>query len=105
MIAALIARVASRAFLLTLFRYALAALGGVLAAEGHMDFGQWETITGAAVALVAALAGGSDATVDKVTIAGKTVAKEVLPSSVQRQLDAAVSVVPKRTLLDILIGK
>lgn len=101
----LISRLLSRGSLITLFRYALAALGGVLAEAGNMDLGQWETISGAILVVVVALMGGSDSGVDKVTIAGKTVAKEALPAEVQRKLDVAVSVTKKRSFLDILFGK
>ena len=93
------------ATLTTLLRYALQALGGWLVASGKLDAGNWETISGALLVLLPAVAGAFAANADKVVVNGKTVALKNLPPSTQDAVTAsAASSEKKASILENLLG-
>ena len=93
------------ATLTTLLRYALQALGGWLVASGKLDAGKWETISGALLVLLPAVAGAFAAGTDKVVVNGKTVAMKNLPPSVQDTVVASAATGQKKaSVLENLLG-
>lgn len=101
----LLQKLLTRAFLTTILRNALIAVGGWLVGTGKLDAGQWETISGAIVVVVLSLAGGTDSVKDKVVQDGKVVAMEKLPQTTQATIANAVEAKKSRSVLDILFGK
>lgn len=93
------------ATLTTLLRYALQALGGWLVASGKLDAGKWETISGALLVLLPAIAGAFAAGTDKVVVNGKTVAMKNLPATTQDAVTASTAASEKKvSILENLLG-
>lgn len=101
----MLSKILTKPFLVTLFRYALAATGAWLVANGMLDEGTWETIGGALLTIAVALMGASESVKDKIVQDGKTVETAKLSPSVQSELQVAVNHKPGRTVLDMLLGK
>jgi thiol:disulfide interchange protein len=101
----ILARVFTKPFLVTIFRYALAAAGAWLVANGLTDEGTWEIIGGALLTIAVALMGGADSVKDKATYNGQTVKVSDMPASARAEIKQAVQATPKRSLIDILFGK
>lgn len=95
----------TKSFIATVLRYALTAVGGWLISQGKIDPGQWETIAGAILVIITALAGGTDSTTDKVVQDGKVVATTKLPATVRNAITAAIPSEKARSFIDILLGK
>jgi hypothetical protein len=66
----LIARLFGAPSIVTIIRYALAALGGILVENGNFDPGQWDTLSGAVLVVVPLFLGV------KATITPKVVADD-----------------------------
>lgn len=98
-------KIFTKAFLVTIFRYALVAVGAWLASNTGFDPGTWETISGALMVVVVALMGGAEATQDKVTINGQTAKISNMTRTEQTEVKQAVAATPKRSLFDMLLGK
>lgn len=101
----LLQKLLNKSFWITLVRYGLFGLGVYLVKEGRIDQGQWEAISGAVLALAAALLGANEATKDKAVVDGKVVAKEKLPITLQADLAEAVANKKSRSVFDIFVGK
>ena len=100
-----LARVFTKPFLVTLLRYALAAGGAWLVANGLTDEGTWEIVGGSLLTIAVALMGGADSVKDKAVIDGKSVSAEKLPTGIRQDLEAAVSIKKSRSLFDMILGK
>lgn len=98
-------KILNKSFIATVLRYALVAVGTWLASSTGFDPGTWETISGAIMVIALSLMGGTESTKDKAVIEGKNVDVAKLPNTVKNQLEAAVSVKPSRSWIDILFGK
>jgi len=98
-------KIFTKAFLITIIRYGLVALGGWLVGEGRMDPGTWETILGGAMVAITAALGGADSTTDKVVANGRSIALDKLTEGVKQQVEAQASVKPSRNWLDVFLGK
>lgn len=98
-------KIFTKAFLVTIARYALVAVGAWLASNTGFDPGTWETISGAILVIVTAVAGGAEATKDKVTYKGESTEISKLDPAVQKEVKQEVKVTPNRSVLDILFGK
>lgn len=92
------------ATLMTLLRYLLQAIGGVLVANGKFDPGAWDTISGAVLVLLPALFGVLASNADKAVVNGKTVAVKDLPQTTQDAVKASVKAAPKVTIFELLFG-
>jgi len=92
------------ATLMTLLRYLLQAVGGVLVANGKFDPGAWDTISGAVLVLLPALFGVLASNADKAVINGKTVAVKNLPQTTQDAVKASVKAAPKAAIFEQLFG-
>lgn len=90
--------------MMTLLRYLLQALGGVLVANGKFDPAAWDTVSGAILVLLPALFGVLASNADKAVVNGKTVAVKDLPQTTQDAVKASVKAAPKVTLLEQLFG-
>ena len=101
----ILARVFTKPFLVTLLRYALAAGGAWLVANGLTDEGTWEVVGGAVLTIAVALMGGADSVKDKAVIDGKSVSADKLPSGIRQDLESAVSIKKSRSLFDMILGK
>lgn len=101
----IVQKILNPSFLITLFRYALVALGGWLANEHGFDPGQWETISGALLVIVGAVLGGTESTKNKAVVDGKNVEVSKLPVAVREELKDAVDKKPARSIIDIFLGK
>lgn len=98
-------KIFTKAFLVTIFRYALVAVGAWLASNTGFDPGTWETISGAVLVIATALMGGAEATKDKVTYKGESTAISDLAPSVRADVKKEVNATPNRSVIDILFGK
>lgn len=93
------------ATLTTVLRYALQALGGWLVAQGKLEPGAWESISGALLVLVPALLGVFSANTDKVVVNGKVAAVDSLPADTKASVKAVAASKPKRlTFIEQLLG-
>ena len=101
----IVEKIFTKAFLVTIFRYALVAVGAWIVANTGFDPGAWETISGALLVIVTALAGGAEATKDKVTYKGESTSISELAPAVQKEVKQEVKVTPNRSVIDILFGK
>lgn len=97
-------KILTKPFLITVFRYALNAVGVWLAANANFDPGQWETISGAILVIAVTLMGASESTVDKAVVDGKSVDVSKLPVGVRDDLKVAVDNKKPRTLWDMFVG-
>lgn len=89
----------------TVLKYGLQALGGVLIANGKLDAGQWETISGAVLVVLPLLSGVLATNTDKVVVNGKAAPIEALPSAAKTEVKKVVQVKEKRiTFFEQLIG-
>lgn len=98
-------RILTKPFLITIFRYALTAVGAWLASNKGFDPGQWETISGAVLVIATTLMGGSESVKDKVVQDGKAIETSKLPASTRADIKDAVETKKGRTILDMLLGK
>lgn len=100
----------NQASLVTILRYALQALGGVLVANGKIDAGKWETISGAILVLGPAIWGVIATNRPKVVakIDGKTITVPMkeLPRTTKDAVTTSATVAheQKKTLADIIGG-
>ena len=101
----ILSRVFTKPFLVTIFRYALAAGGAWLVANGITDEGTWEIIGGSLLTIAVALMGGADSVKDKATYNGQSVKVSDMPVAAQSEIKQAVRVTPKRSIFDMLLGK
>lgn len=103
----LIARLFGAPSLITILRYLLAALGGILVSTGRFDWGQWDTITGAILTLVPLFL-GVKATITPKAVAenGATVPLKELPPATRATVNAQAKTVAasKPSLLERLRG-
>lgn len=93
-----LARLFGAPSLITILRYSLQALGGVLVANGKFDPGQWDTLSGA-VLVVLPLVLGVKATITPKVVAddGTTVLLKKLSATAEATVNAqAKSVAAKR---------
>lgn len=95
----------TRPFLVTIFRYGLAAVGAWLASNKGFDPGAWETISGSILVIATTLMGGADSVKDKAVVDGKSVSVDSLSKSLQGDIKEAVETKKGRTLFDMLFGK
>lgn len=78
----LFARLLSGTSLVTILRYALQAVGGILVAEGEFEWDQWQTLSGAVLTIVPLVLGVKASITPKVvTDDASTVPLKKLPSS------------------------
>lgn len=103
----LLARLFSGASLVTILRYALQALGGILVAEGKFEFDQWQTLSGAVLTIVPLVLGVKASITPKVvTETAKTVPLKKMPSPAatlaNEQAESAAKARP--SLLDRLLS-
>lgn len=89
----------------TILRYGLQALGGILVANGRLDAGQWETVSGAVLVILPALLGVFAANTDKVVMNGKAAPVDALPSAAKDAVTKVTQSKPKRlTFIEQLFG-
>ena len=101
------------ATLTTFIRYALQAAGGILIANGKLDAGQWETISGAVLVIVPRLLGVMATAQPKmVTKEAGVVPLKVLPKAKKTMVEEVANVAVKTKkaerkpgLLDRLFGR
>lgn len=97
------------ATLTTVIRYALQAVGGVLIANGKLDAGQWETLSGAVLVIVPLILGVAATAKPKVVTkeAGMVSLKELGEAKKTYVEEAANVAVNKRepSFLERLFGK
>lgn len=94
----LLARLFGAPSLVTILRYGLQALGGILVANGKFDPGQWDTLSGAVLVIVP-LVLGVKATITPKVVAddGTTVPLKKLPATTEATVNAqAKNVAAKR---------
>lgn len=101
----IIEKIFTKAFLVTIFRYALVAVGAWLASNTGFDPGTWETISGALMVIIIAFLGGAEATKDKVVLNGQTAKISDMTATEQKDVKEAVRSTPKRSVFDMLLGK
>lgn len=101
----MLSKILTKPFLVTLFRYALAAAGAWLVSNGLLDEETWSTVGGALLTIAVALMGASESVKDKIVQDGKTVETAKLPVGTQNAIQAAVVEKKGRTVLDMLLGK
>lgn len=98
-------KIFTKQFLVTIFRYALVAVGAWLTTSTGFDPGAWESISGAILVIAMALMGGADSVKDKVVQDGKSVETAALPAAARKEIEKAVETKKTRTVVDILLGK
>lgn len=98
-------KILTKPFLVTIFRYALTAVGAWLFSKYGFSEASWETISGAILVIATTLMGGSESVKDKAVVDGKAVAVDKLPTQVRSDLKEAVDAKKSRSLFDMLLGK
>lgn len=98
-------KIFTKPFLITLFRYALTAVGAWLFSRYGFSEASWETISGALLVIANALMGGADSVKDKVVQDGKSIETAALPAAARKEIEKAVETKKTRTVMDILFGK
>lgn len=103
----LFVRLLSGTSLVTILRYALQAVGGILVAEGKFEWDQWQTLSGAVLTIVPLVLGVKASITPKVvTETAKTVPLKKMPSPAatlaNEQAESAAKVRP--SLLDRLLS-
>jgi hypothetical protein len=86
MLGFIVSKIFTGPFLITIARYALAALGTWLFANYGFDPGKWEAISGALLTIAMALWGGADSVTNKIVAGGQRVPLNDLPTLTQEQV-------------------
>jgi len=98
-------KILTKPFMITVFRYALTAVGAWLFARYGFSEASWETISGAILVIATTLMGGSESVKDKVVQDGKAIDTSKLPVATRNEIKDAVETKKSRTVLDMLFGK
>lgn len=98
-------KILTKPFLITIFRYALTAVGAWLVSTKGFDPGSWEVISGAILVIATTLMGGAESVKDKVVQDGKALDTEKLTTATRNEIKDAVATKQGRTLLDLFLGK
>ncbi len=104
----ILSRLFSGASLITIIRYVLQALGGVLVANGKFDAGQWETLSGAVLVIVPLFLGVKASITPKVvTPKGDTIPLDKMTVTEKKDVVATAVTAKARKpgLLDRLLNR
>lgn len=99
------ANILTKPFFVTIFRYALTAIGAWLFARYGFSEASWETISGAILVIATTLMGGAESVKDKVVQDGKAIDTGKLTTATRNEIKDAVETKKGRTVLDMLFGK